>query len=79
MVNYVKWNPATEPFCGKIDAYRTYCHPKYYEGLPNTLYHNNGDGTFTDASQQSGIAAHVGKGMGVALPTTTVTAGRMSS
>ena len=47
VVNYVKWNPATEPFCGKIDAYRTYCHPKYYEGLPNTLYHNNGDGTFT--------------------------------
>jgi len=46
---------------------RTYCHPKYYTGLPNQLYHNNGDGTFTDVSQASGIADHIGKGMGLAF------------
>src|ERR1019366_3132983 len=33
--------------------------------LPNTLYRNNGDGTFTDVSQETGIAAVQGKGMGV--------------
>ena len=27
-----------------------------FEGFPNTLYHNNGDGTFTDVTKQ----AHVG-------------------
>ena len=27
-----------------------YCHPDGYKGLPNSLYHNNGDGTFTDVS-----------------------------
>src|SRR6266850_166375 len=33
----------------------------------NTLYHNNGDGTFTDVSAATGIAEHIGKGMGVAI------------
>jgi enediyne biosynthesis protein E4 len=68
VVNYVKWDPAKEPFCGDMRAgYRSYCHPKFYEGLPNTLYRNNGDGTFTDVSERSGIARHIGKGMGVAF------------
>lgn len=68
LVNYCRWNPATEPFCGDRRAgYRTYCHPKYYEGLPNTLLRNNGDGTFTDVSQSAGIAGKVGKGMAVAF------------
>jgi hypothetical protein len=68
VVNYVQWDPATEPFCGEAQRrYRTYCHPKFYQGLPNTLYHNNGDGTFTDVSQSAGIARHIGKGMAVAF------------
>jgi hypothetical protein len=68
IVNYVKWNPATEPYCGDRQAgYRTYCHPKYYEPLPNSLYRNQGDGTFRDVSRESGIGAHLGKGMGVAF------------
>src|SRR5258708_5765206 len=33
----------------------------------NILYHNNGDGTFTDVSAATGIAEHIGKGMGVAI------------
>jgi len=68
VVNYVKWDPGKERFCGDPDRnIRTYCHPQFYEGLPDTLYHNNGDGTFTDVSESSGIAAHIGKGMGVAF------------
>ncbi len=68
VVNYVKWDPAREPFCGDVRAgYRSYCHPKFYEGLPNILYRNNGDGTFTDVSARAGIAGHAGKGMGVAF------------
>ncbi len=64
--NYVAWDPATEPVCGPPEK-RFYCHPNSYRGLPNQLFHNNGDGTFTDVSQPSGIARHVGKGMGVAF------------
>jgi len=68
VVNYVRWDPATEPFCGDAKAgYRSYCHPKFYEGLPNVLYRNNGDGTFSDVSAESAIGKHVGKGMGVAF------------
>ncbi|MCI0624921.1 MAG: CRTAC1 family protein, partial [Acidobacteria bacterium] len=68
VVNYCKWNPQTEVSCGlPKPGYQRYCHPKHYEGLPNSLYRNNGDGTFTDRSVESGIAAHVGKGMGVAF------------
>lgn len=68
IANYVTWDPAKEPFCGDPNgAYRTYCHPKFYTGLPNTLYRNRGDGAFVDVSRESGIAAHVGKGMGVAF------------
>ena len=67
VVNYVKWDPAKEPYCGEPGQFRTYCHPKFYEGLPNTLYHNNGDGTFTDVSERAGFARHTGKGMGLAF------------
>jgi len=68
VVNYVKWDLAQEPFCGDAARkYRTYCHPEHYVGLANTLYHNNGDGTFRDVSQASGIGSHVGKGMGLAF------------
>ena len=66
VVNYCVWIPESEPRCGDpIAGYSTYCDPRLYKGLPNVLYHNNGDGTFTDVSLASGIAAHFGKGMGV--------------
>jgi enediyne biosynthesis protein E4 len=68
VVNYCRWAAESDPYCGgDKPGYRTYCSPKMYEGLPNTLYHNNGDGTFSDVSVSSGIAAHVGKGMAVAF------------
>ncbi len=64
--NYCVWDPATEPRCGKPEA-PDYCHPKEYQGLPNALFRNNRDGTFTDVSAPSGIRAHVGKGMGIGV------------
>ncbi len=42
-----------------------YIGPGNYPGLPSRLYHNNGDGTFTDVSVRAGIAGHIGYGMGV--------------
>jgi len=64
--NYVVWDPAAEPVCGPPEN-RFYCHPNAYHGLPNQLFHNNRDGTFADVSERSGIARHIGKGMGVAF------------
>jgi len=42
-----------------------YCIPTLYKPSPSWLFHNNGDGTFTDVSQSSGIAKHLGKAWGV--------------
>jgi enediyne biosynthesis protein E4 len=68
VVNYLQWSPDFDRFCGDPAAnLRVYCHPRFFEPLPNTLYHNQGDGTFQDVSAGSGIAASVGKGMGVAV------------
>ncbi|MCW5980697.1 MAG: CRTAC1 family protein [Bryobacteraceae bacterium] len=66
VVNYLSWDPKTEPTC-QYEGALEYCHPRLYKELPNRLYLNNGDGTFTDISQESGIRAHPGKGMGVCV------------
>jgi hypothetical protein len=66
IVNYLQWDYAKEVVC-EYRGVSDYCHPKFYKGLPNQLFLNNGDGTFTDISASSGIRAHVGKGMGVAV------------
>ena len=68
VVNYVEWTPDFDEYCGSRPAnVRAYCHPRLFEGSPNTLYRNRGDGTFEDVSAQTGIAAHIGKGMAVAV------------
>jgi hypothetical protein len=66
VVNYLKWNATKEPDC-KFNGQPEYCHPKFYKELPNQLFLNKGNGVFTDVSAQSGIRAHPGKGMGVAI------------
>lgn len=63
--NYCKWHVNGDPVCMSGGRERAYCHPKFYEPLPCTLYHNNGDGTFTDVSEETGISKVLGKGMGV--------------
>jgi enediyne biosynthesis protein E4 len=68
VVNYCVWGLDKDPFCGSSRAgRRVYCHPSKFDPLPNALYHNNHDGTFTDVSAAAGIRQHLGKGMGVAF------------
>ena len=66
VANYCQWDPRYEPVCMGLDG-RGYCHPDSFAPLPNSLYRNNGDGTFTDVSTETGIAAVLGKGMGIAF------------
>ncbi len=66
VVNYLAWDVNKEPSC-LFNGKPEYCHPKFFAGLPNQLFLNNGDGTFTDISAKSGIRAHPGKGMGVGM------------
>jgi hypothetical protein len=67
VVNYCKWKVNEDPYCTIKAGVRAYCHPKQYAPLHNTLYRNNGDGTFTDVSESTGIAAAEGKGMSVSF------------
>ncbi|MDE0323594.1 MAG: CRTAC1 family protein [Candidatus Poribacteria bacterium] len=64
VVNYVQFDPATNPECTR-QRVRTYCTPEALPGSVDTLYRNNGDGTFTDISEKAGIGATSGKGLGV--------------
>jgi hypothetical protein len=64
--NYCIWDPEKEPICGDTGQ-PDYCHPRLYHGLPNSLFKNNRDGTFTDVSGASGIRKHIGKGMGIGV------------
>jgi hypothetical protein len=66
--NYLNWSLDFDLFCGDpAGNVRVYCHPRFLEGLPNHLYRNRGNGTFEDVSRASGIVAHVGKAMSVAV------------
>ena len=66
VVNYVRWNYENEPKCWHEDL-SEYCNPRSYQGLPDALYLNKGDGTFEDVSESWGIRKYIGKGMGVGV------------
>ena len=66
VVNYVDARIDNNAFCGDTTKkIRIYCHPLNFAPLQNVLYRNNGNGTFTDVSRESGIAGHKGNGLGV--------------
>lgn len=61
--NYVAWS--YEAHVGRyFGAWMVYPGPRDYDRMPNVLFRNDGDGTFADVTEASGIASHVGAGMG---------------
>ncbi len=68
VVNYLKWSPDFDRFCGDSRRQiRAYCHPRFFEGLANRLYHNEGNGRFREVSAESSIGEFIGKGMAAAI------------
>ena len=66
VTRYLNWTPAADVECYSLTGVPDYCSPASYDlPSPSALYHNNGDGTFTDVSARSGIAGAVGNGLGV--------------
>lgn len=65
--NYAKYTPEADKPCHRHDI-PVYCGPSSYPPQPDLFYHNNGDGTFANLTEQSGLlnvpAAH---GLGVAV------------
>jgi hypothetical protein len=64
--NFVEWSPEIDVFCGEKGGLKDYCAPMAYKPLPNTLYHNNRNGTFTDVSEVTQLGEYLGKAWGVA-------------
>jgi len=63
---FVDFSKEKNKFCGNpATGERYYCVPRVYDPMPSWLFHNNGDGTFTDVSKESGIAQYMGKAWGV--------------
>ena len=63
VVNYVKLNLENVPDCSQ-DGIPAYCRPEEFPPAPDQLYRNNGNGTFTDITQEAGINL-LGRGLGV--------------
>jgi len=63
---YLVWEVGKGPFCGSRNVgMKSYCLPDNFPPIKDLLYRNNGDGTFTDVSTQTGINSVEGKGLGV--------------
>ena len=61
---FAAWDPSQT--CGvTADGAHHYCIPRIFKPTSSWLFHNNGDGTFTDVSRASGIAGNLGKAWGV--------------
>ena len=66
VLRYVKWD-FDDLWCGeKRPGYRSYCHPDVFPAITPLVYHNEGNGHFTEASARFGLDKP-GKGLGIAL------------
>jgi hypothetical protein len=64
VTNYAQFSFDDPKKC-QVNGVRSYCAQVAYQGEPLTLFHNNGDGTFTDVSAKSGLDRFVGRALGV--------------
>ena len=68
VTRYLDWDFSRNTYCGEQKpGYRSYCHPDEFKPTTHLVFHNNGDGTFTDVSKKCGIGAVPAKGLGIAI------------
>jgi len=66
VANYVDFTMNDQKYCGDLAANRrSYCHPDAYGGLPDMLFHNEGNGKFKEVARSAGIWDPIGKSLGV--------------
>ncbi len=64
--HYCRWSLALSKDCRNPAGQLAYCRPQVFEPSRCRLYHNNGDGTFTDVTEKSGLGKSLGKEMSAA-------------
>ena len=62
--SYVEWSPENDIWCTTDGYKKDYCTPELYNGIPSRYYHNNGDGTFKDLTEEAGFLPSPGKMLG---------------
>lgn len=65
VANYVDYKISNLMQCKSYDGSLDYCSPQGYKPSKDILYHNNGDGTFSDVSSRSGVSDEMAPGLGV--------------
>jgi hypothetical protein len=66
VLRYLQWD-FDDIYCGeRREGYRSYCHPDSFRPIAPLVYHNEGNGHFTEIAQKAGLALP-GKGLGIAL------------
>jgi hypothetical protein len=66
VLRYLKWD-FDDTWCGQHkEGYRAYCHPDFFKPIAPLVYHNNGDGTFSEIAAKIGLN-RPGKGLGIAI------------
>ena len=66
VLRYLEWD-FDDVWCGEHkEGYRAYCHPDYFKPIAPLVYHNDGNGHFSEVSQKVALAKP-GKGLGIAF------------
>jgi enediyne biosynthesis protein E4 len=65
VTNYVEFSVNDNKICSDPTGVRDYCGPLQFRPVPDRLFRNNGDGTFIDVTEKTGITAAYGAGLGV--------------
>jgi hypothetical protein len=66
VTRYVQWD-WDDKWCGEHrEGYRAYCHPDVFEAIPMLVYHNDGNGKFTEVSRKLGLDKPA-KALGIAI------------
>jgi len=66
VLRYLQWD-FDDIWCGEHkEGYRAYCHPDVFQPISPLVYHNDGNGHFTEVSQKIGLSKPA-KALGIAL------------
>jgi hypothetical protein len=67
VANYIQWSLEKDLYCTLDGSHKSYCTPESYKGASARMWHNNGNGTFTDVTAKVGLLDNTSKGLGVAI------------
>jgi hypothetical protein len=65
VARYARYEIGADPHCSQAPGLRSYCPPAQFDGAPDVLLRNDGDGSFTDVTRAAGLWEPTGRGLGV--------------